>query len=128
MQSRPANPDFGHRKTMKLETIRKPKSRNEQMTAKQLKIIIAAYNRNLWQVDNVFGVSPIDEHLSTDNQLPQPSSFRRGKNNLRYRTKNKSKPQQLRQPTLNVPIIFRTFNSPTRAHRLAQCVLTCQLA
>ena len=88
---------------MKLETIRTPKLRNEQTIEKQLKIIIAAYNHIIWQFDNVFEVSPIGEHLSTDNQLPQPSPFRRGKNNLRYRTTNKSEPQHLRQPTLNMP-------------------------
>ena len=111
-------------KRMKLETIRKPKSRNEQTIEKQLKIIIAAYNQIIWQVDNVFEVSLIGEHLNTDNHLPLPSPFPRGKNNLRYRTTNKSEPQHLRQPTLNVPIIFRTFTShvsPTR-YCLAQCV------
>ena len=102
---------------MKLETIRTPKSRNEQTIEKQLKIIIAAYNQIIWQVDNVFEVPPIGEHLSTNNQRPLPSPFRRRKNNFRNGTTNKSEPQQLRQPTLNMHIIFRTFTthvSPTR--------------
>ena len=43
------------------------------MTAKQLKIIIAAYSQIIWQHDNVFDVSLIGEHLNTDNQLPPPS-------------------------------------------------------